>query len=240
MRSGVGPATHLKSLGIDVVADLPVGQHLHDHPGFYNAYALAPEHARMTPAVGSLLWTASSEAVGDELDLHVTATHLLDGSASPTSAAIVLATAVVQPESRGTVTLASTNPKQAPIIDNNYLATARDTRRMLEAVKLGRDIARHRAFTPFNAGEMIPDNAVSDDDLAKVVTSNLAVYGHPTSTVPMGGPTDPWAVVDSLGLVHGVDRLRVVDASIIPEVPTTVTNLTVIMLAERIFQRAFA
>jgi choline dehydrogenase len=112
LRSGVGPAAHLKSLGIDVVADLPVGQRLHDHPGFYNAYALAPEHARMTPAVGSLLWTASSEAVGDELDLHVTATHLLDGSASPTGAAIVLATAVVQPESRGTVTLASTNPNR--------------------------------------------------------------------------------------------------------------------------------
>lgn len=239
LRSGVGPAAHLKSLGIDVVADLPVGQHLHDHPGFYNAYALAPEHARMTPAVGSLLWTASSEAVGDELDLHVTATHLLDGSASPTGAAIVLAAAVVQPESRGTVMLASTNPKQAPIIDSNYLATARDARRMLEAVKLGRDIARHRAFAPFNAGELIPGNAVGDDDLAQVVTSNLAVYGHPTSTVPMGGPTDPWAVVDSLGLVQGVDRLRVVDASIIPEVPSTVTNLTVIMLAELIFQRAF-
>jgi choline dehydrogenase len=111
MRSGVGPAAHLKLLGIDVVADLPVEQRLHDHPGFYNAYALAPEHARMTPAIGSLLWTASSEAVGDELDLHVTATHLLDGSASPTGAAIVLATAVVQPESRGTLTLASTKPQ---------------------------------------------------------------------------------------------------------------------------------
>ncbi|HET9254338.1 MAG TPA: GMC family oxidoreductase N-terminal domain-containing protein, partial [Pseudonocardiaceae bacterium] len=240
MRSGVGPAAHLKSLGIDVVTDLPVGQRLHDHPGFYNAYALAPEHARMTPAVGSLLWTASSEAVGDELDLHVTATHLLDGSASPTGAVIVLAAAVVQPESRGTVTLASTNPKDAPIIDSNYLATARDARRMLEAVRLGRDIARHPVFAPFNAGEIIPGDAVSDDDLAEAVASNLAVYGHPTSTVPMGGPTDPWAVVDSLGLVQGVDKLRVVDASIIPEVSSTVTNLTVIMLAERIFQRAYA
>jgi choline dehydrogenase len=133
----------------------------------------------------------------------VTATHLLDGSASPTGAAIVLATAVVHPESRGTLTLASTNPKQAPIIDSNYLATGRDTRRMLEAVKLGRDIARHHLFAPFNAGEMIPGNAVSDDALAEVVASNLAVYGHPTSTMPTGGPTDPWAVVDSLGLVQG-------------------------------------
>lgn len=110
---------------------------------------------------------------------------------------------------------------------------------MLEAVKLGRDIARHPVFAPFNAGKMIPGNAVSDDDLAKVVASNLAVYGHPTSTVPMG-PNRSWAVVDSIGLVQGVNRLRVVDASIIPEVPSTVTNLTVIMLAEQIFQRAYA
>jgi choline dehydrogenase len=112
---------------------------------------------------------------------------------------------------------------------------------MLEAVKLGQDIARHHVFAPFNAGEMIPGNAVNEDaTLAEMVASNLAVYGDPTSTVPMGGPTDPWAVVDSLGLVQGLDGLRVVDASIIPEAPSTVTNLTVIMLAERIFQRAFA
>jgi choline dehydrogenase len=194
----------------------------------------------MTPAVGSLLWTASSEAVGDELDLHVTATHLMDGSLSPTGGAIVLAAALVQPESRGTVKLASANPQDAPIIESNYLATGRDARRLLEGVELGRAIARNPAFAPFSAGEMSPGDSVSDArTLAEVVATNLAVYGHPTSTVPMGGPGDPWAVVDSVGRVRGVDRLRVVDASIIPEVPSSTTNLTVIMLAERIFQRAF-
>jgi len=223
-----------------VVADLPVGQCLHDHPGYYNAFALAPGYLGMTPAVGSLLWTASSEAVGDELDLHVTATHLLDGSLSPTGGAIVLAAALVQPESRGTITLASRNPKDPPIIDSNFLGTGRDARRMVEAVKLGRDIARHPVFAPFSAGEMIPGDAVGEGTLAEVVGANLAVYGHPTSTAPMGSPTDPWAVVDSLGSVTGVHGLRVVDASIIPEVPSATTNLTVIMLAERIFQRAFA
>ncbi|MGH3250142.1 MAG: GMC family oxidoreductase [Trebonia sp.] len=95
----------------------------------------------MTPAVGSLLWTASSEAVSGELDLHVTATHLMPG--------------------------------------------------------------------------------------------------HPTSTAPMGGPGDPAAVVDSAGAVKGVSGLRVVDASIIPEVPSSTTNVTVIMLAERIYQRVY-
>jgi choline dehydrogenase len=240
LRSGVGPATDLTSLGIAVVADLPVGQRLHDHPTYYNAYALAPHSLQMSPAVGSLLWTASSESVGGELDLHVTATHLMDGALSPTGGAIVLAAALVQPESRGTVRLASTDPQVAPIIDSNYLATGRDTRRLQEGVRLGRAIARNPAFARFSAGEMMPGDAVGDDGLAEVLGANLAVYGHPTSTVPMGGPGDPWAVLDSLGRVRGVERLRVVDASIIPEVPSATTNLTVIMLAERIYQRAFA
>jgi choline dehydrogenase len=240
LRSGIGPATDLRSLGIVVVANLPVGERLHDHPTYYNAYAIAPNSLQMTPAVGSLLWTASSEAVGGELDLHVTATHLMDGSLSPTGGAIVLAAALVQPESRGTLKLASTDPQDAPIIDSNYLATGRDVRRLLEGVEIGRAIARHPEFARHSAGEMLPGDSVRDAGaLAEVVTTNLAVYGHPTSTVPMGGPGDPWAVVDSVGRVRGVDRLRVVDASIIPEVPSPTTNLTVIMVAERIFQRAY-
>ena len=86
-------------------------------------------------------------------------------------------------------------------------------------VKLARAIARNEVFAPFTAGELIPGDAVADDALPEVIASNLAVYGHPTSTVPMGGPGDPWAVVDSVGAVKGVSGLRVVDASIIPESP---------------------
>jgi choline dehydrogenase len=240
LRSGVGPAGELTALGIGVVADLPVGQRLQDHPFFYNAYALAPGSLQMTPAVGSLLWTASSEAAAGELDLHITATHLLDGSFSPTGGAIVLAASVVQPESRGTLRLASQDPGDAPLIDNRFLATGRDARRMLEAVRLGRAIARNPVFAPFTAGELIPGDAVTDDTLAQVIAGNLAIYGHPTSTAPMGGPGDPWTVVDSVGAVKGVNALRVVDASIIPDIPSAAINLTVIMLAERIFQRVYA
>ena len=241
LRSGVGPADALTVLGIGVVADLPVGQRLHDHPFFYNAYALAPGYLEMTPAVGALLWTASSEAADGELDLHITVTHLLDGSFSPTGGAIVLATAVVQPESRGMLRLASRNPADAPLIDNRFLATGRDARRLLEGVKLGRAIARSSVFAPFTAGELIPGDAVADDgSLAQVIAANLAIYGHPTSTAPMGGSDDPWAVVDSVGAVKGVSGLRVVDASIIPDIPSTAINLTVIMLAERIYQRVYA
>jgi choline dehydrogenase len=241
LRSGVGPADDLAALGIGVVAELPVGQRLQDQPAYANAYALAPGSLEMTPAVGSLLWTASSEAVGDELDLHVTATHLMPGSLSPTGGAIVLLASLVQPESTGTMRLASRDPEDAPLIDANYLGTGRDARRLLEAVKIGRAIARNPVFAPFVAAELAPGDAVTDDDaLAQVIAANVAVYGHPTSTAPMGGPADPWAVVDSLGAVRGVSGLRVIDASIIPEVPSSTTNMTVIMLAERIYQRVYA
>jgi choline dehydrogenase len=241
LRSGVGPADDLTALGIGVVAQLPVGQRLQDQPGYANAYALAPEYLEMTPAVGSLLWTASGEAVGDELDLHVTATHLMPGSLSPTGGAIVLLAALVRPESTGTLKLASRHPADAPLIDANYLGTGRDARRLLEAVKIGRAIARNPVFAPFVAAELAPGDAVTDDPaLAQVIAANLAVYGHPTSTAPMGGPGDSAAVVDSVGAVNGVSGLRVVDASIIPEVPSATTNMTVIMLAERIYQRVYA
>jgi choline dehydrogenase len=240
LRSGVGPAGELSALGIEVVADLAVGQRLQDQPGFYNAYALASGYLEMTPAVGSLLWTASSEAAADELDLHVTATHLMDGSLSPTGGVIVLEAALTQPESTGTVKLASRDPGDAPLIDANYLGTGRDARRMREGVRLGRAIARNPVFAPFTTEELIPGDAVADDDIAEVVAANVAVYGHPTSTVPMGGSGDQSSVVDSVGAVRGVSGLRVVDASIIPEVPSSTTNVTVIMLAEQIYQRVYA
>jgi choline dehydrogenase len=239
LRSGIGPAPDLRSSGIDVVADLPVGRRLQDQAFIPNGFALAPDCLQMVPAVGSLLWTASSAAVAGELDLHVTVTHLLPGSVSPTGGAIVLAASVVLPESTGRLKLASQDPNRAPIIDSNYVGTGRDARRMLEGFKLGREIARQPAFARMTTGELMPGDSVSDDDLAGYVFHNLAVYGHPTSTAPMGGEDIPWSVVDSVGAVRGIERLRVVDASIIPEVPSTVTNLTVIMLAERIFERVY-
>ncbi|HEY2060541.1 MAG TPA: GMC family oxidoreductase N-terminal domain-containing protein [Amycolatopsis sp.] len=241
LRSGVGPAADLTALGINVVADRPVGQRLQDQPGYYNAYALAPEHLEVDPAVGALLWTASSEATGDELDLHLTATHLMDGSFSPTGGAIVVMAALVRPESTGTLKLASRNPGDAPLIDSGYLRTDRDTRRLLEGVKIGRAIARNPVFAPFVATELSPGEAVTDDAaLTEIITANVAVYGHPTSTAPMGGDNDPWAVVDAVGAVRGVSGLRVVDASIIPEVPSSTTNVTVIMVAEHIYRKVYA
>jgi choline dehydrogenase len=138
LRSGIGPERDLRALGIEVVADLPVGQHLQDHPFFYNIYALAPGRTQMAPGPLAQLWAATSEAATGELDLHINAQHLLDPAISPTGGAIVFAISVVQPESRGSVRLSSRNPADPPIIDNNFLDTDRDRRRMLEGVRLAR------------------------------------------------------------------------------------------------------
>ena len=106
LRSGIGPAADLLDLGIEVLADLPVGQYMQDHPFFYNVYALAPGRTQMAPGPLAQLWTATSESAPGELDLHINAQHLLDPAASPTGGTIVLAASLVQPESRGTLTSA--------------------------------------------------------------------------------------------------------------------------------------
>jgi choline dehydrogenase len=240
LRSGIGPAADLARFGIAVVADLPVGQHLQDQPFYYNAYALKTDALDMRPAVGALLWTQSSEASGEELDIHIAVTHLIPPEYSPTGAAISLSVAVVKPDSRGTLTLRSRDPGEQPEIDCNYLAEARDARRMLEGVKLARKIGRNPALARFLELEILPGDAVGDDQLADVIASNLASYGHPVATAPMGGPEDPWAVVDSHGAVKGIDGLRVVDASIMPVVVSVALNPTMIMIAERIAKSVYA
>ncbi len=234
LRSGVGPAADLAALGIEVVADLPVGQHLQDQPFYYNAYALKRDALDMRPAVGALLWIPSSEARGDELDIHIAVTHLMPPEYSPTGGAIALSVAVVKPESRGTVRLRSRDPHEQPEIDCNFLADDRDARRMLEGVKLARQIGRNPTLARFLELEILPGDTVGDDQLADAIESNLASYGHPCATAPMGGPQDPWAVADSRGAVKGFEGLRVVDASIMPVVVSVALNPTTIMIAERI------
>ena len=180
MRSGVGPAEDLRALGIDVVADLPVRRRLQAHPFFHAEFALAPEHQTLTSAFAAHLWPASSEARAGELDLGIVATHLPDGSFSPTGGAIVRAAAVTRPESRGSVRLASRDPHDAPVIDNNCLATAGDRRRMLEAVRLVRRLASTLPLAGALAAELVPGDAVrSDEELGAAIATGIATYGPP-------------------------------------------------------------
>jgi choline dehydrogenase len=190
-------------------------------------------------ARGRRLWTASSEADEGELDIHISATYLMHPADSPTGGGIVLAVSLVRPDSTGTVRLNTKSPKDAPLIDYNFLAEPRDRRRLLEAVKLSRRIGSDELFAAVADSEILPGDGVPDDAALKpFILENLASYEHPTSTAPMGGEDDEWAVVDSFGAVRGIGNLRVVDASIFPDVPSTATNLTTIMAAEYIFKRA--
>ncbi|MFF0739149.1 GMC family oxidoreductase [Streptomyces sp. NPDC004111] len=236
LRSGIGPAEDLGALGIPVVADLPVGLRLQDHPFYYNAYAADPDRiGEQTPVIGAKVWTASSEAAEDELDLHITATHLFDHSTSPTGVGFVLAVALVHPASQGTLTLNSRDPLDPPRIDLNFLAEPGDRRRLTEGVKLARRLGATPPLAGLVKGELNPGPQVwSDADIEASMLATLDTYHHPTSTAPMGADDDPTAVTDRLGAVRGVPGLRVVDASIFPDVPSAATNLTVIAAAEHI------
>jgi choline dehydrogenase-like flavoprotein len=111
---------------------------------------------------------------------------------------------------------------------------------MLEGVRLARGIGWNPALARFLELEITPGDAVGDDQLADAIASNLASYGHPCATAPMGGPDDPWAVVDSRGAVKAIDGLRVVDASVMPAVVSVALNPTTIMIAERIAKTVYA
>lgn len=238
LRSGIGPAAHLAELDIPLVVDAPVGETLKEHPFYYNVYALKPETNSMTPAAGAIIWTRSSEAQGDALDLHISGTHIFDPAQSPTGGAIVLACAVTLPKSVGSVRLASRDPRVAPVIRYNFFQDPSDLRRMMEAVKLSRRIGRTAPFSDTVAFEMTPGAEIQDDEaLKQAIIASVDGYAHPTSTVPMGASDDPAAVVDENGAVRGVNGLHVVDASIMPEIPSVATNVTTIMIAEAISRR---
>ena len=239
LRSGIGPARDLADLDIDVVADLPVGQRLQDQPVYHGVYALKAEAGEKSPAAGAFLRTASSQARGEELDLLVSAAHLNDPGISP-AGAIVLAVSVVRPESRGRLSVRSADPRDAPAIDLNLLATPRDRSRMLEGLKLSRGIGLGKTFATVAESEMLPGDQIRDADLERAIDQQVASFQHATSTVPMGGDTDEWAVVDGTGAVRGIGNLRVIDASILPAVPSVPTNLTVIMVAEHIYRHALS
>jgi choline dehydrogenase len=235
MRSGVGPKQQLSALDIPVVADLPVGEHIIDQPFFYNAYAVNPDTiGRQTPVIAVKVWTKSSYAKKDELDLHITATHAFPPDQSPTHAGFVFSVALVNPKSRGTIKLASKDPLAAPIIDLNFLAVEEDRQRMLEGAKLARKMSKSTQFNNMIVRELNPWQADTDEQLMETIKTTIESYAHPFASAPMGPESSTTAVVDFQGRVHKVSGLRVVDASIFPDVVSAAPNPTVIMLAEKI------
>ena len=238
LRSGIGPAKDLLGLDIDVVANLPVGQRLQEHPFFYTTWAARADRLGLpVPPVGAILWAQSSKAAANVGDLHVSAVHYGDPQASPTGAIFVLALALTRPRSLGTVTLRSRAADAAPVIALNLLAEAQDRQLMVEGIELIRRIARQGPLAELIAEEMLPGAlSTSSEALEAALPMALDIYHHPTSAAPMGGANDAHAVLDYQGRVRGIECLRVADASAFPDVPCVATNPTVIMLAERISQ----
>jgi choline dehydrogenase len=225
----------LTDLGVALVADLPVGENLIEHPFYYNAYAADPNSiGRQTPAIAVKVWTKSSFAKEGELDIHITATHQLPAEQSPTGVGFVLAVALTNPKSRGTVKLASKDPNAAPVIDVNFLAVEEDRKRLLEGIKLARKIAKSDRLKKLIVKELNPWEAETEDQLMASMKSTIETYAHPFATAPMGPAGSKNAVVDFQGNVYKVKGLRVVDASIFPDAVSAAPNPTVIMAAEKI------
>ncbi|MDC8107175.1 GMC family oxidoreductase N-terminal domain-containing protein [Chryseobacterium sp. B21-037] len=237
MRSGIGPAKDLKELDIDVVLDAPVGKRLLDHPFYWMNFAAVPEkNTRIHPVVGSQLWTNSTRASSkNELDIAISPSHLVDPSTSPTKSIFTLGLELMNCQSEGSVKLASKNPADMPIIDFRHLTSEEDMLRMIECFKIARKMVTVSPLKEFYHSEIYPGSDVqSDEQIRKALLSGVSTLQHPCSTVPMGKEGGENSVVDAEGRLYGIQNLRVVDASIFPEIPLINLNPQVIMVAEKI------
>ncbi|MCZ4507750.1 GMC family oxidoreductase N-terminal domain-containing protein [Streptomyces sp. ActVer] len=238
LRSGIGPADELKRLGVDVVTDLPVGRRLREHPCAYLLFSADAEQlGATTPPVSVLLTTRSSLARADELDLQIAPSHLVRSDAYPHGSGLGFLLSVTRPEpdAHGTLQLASTDPAVPPRLHLGLLDDPKDLHKMTEAIALGRELADTAPMCSLGLNEIAPGPAVTTDtDVAAYLRAHVKPYPHLCATAPMGSDADAHAVVDYRGRVRGVSGLRVVDASILPDIPSVATNLTVIMVAELI------
>jgi choline dehydrogenase-like flavoprotein len=141
------------------------------------------------------------------------------------------------PESRGTVRLASADPAAKPLIDHRYLADpdGHDRRVLVDAVRVARDMARQPSLRDLLGDEVTPGTAVTTESgIVSFVDSTCEHYYHPVGTCKMGPTSDPTAVVDPRGKVHGLEGLYVADCSIMPVIPRANTNFPAVMVGERI------
>jgi choline dehydrogenase len=241
-RSGIGPADRLRVLGIEPVVDNPVvGANLMDHPGVFLFFAPGARRAGVSDPQFQLGVRYTSSGGADVNDMLLSMMNFWDLSASPDFQAalgvpsvVVLTCGVHQPRSRGSVSLTSADPDVAPTIELNLLDDDEDVTRLIEGLRLARRVASDGAMREFVGDLLLVDDAVLDDDavMAGYARNLVAPWYHASGTCRMG-PSDRDAVVDDHLAVHGVERLRVVDASVMPRIPRAPTNLTTIAIAER-------
>jgi choline dehydrogenase len=248
MLSGVGPPDVLSAFGLAVRADLPVGQGLQDHFFVLLNYAtdvetlmtcLTPDNVELLEHAGRGPLTSNIAEAGGffrtrdglaapDIQLHMApAMSQQESLVPPTAHALALGPCTLTPSSRGFVTLRSANPASAPRIQHNYLQTEQDQTSIVAGLRIALDVAAQPALAavitrPFDG----PDSDSDADLLAFARRTGLTIY-HPTSSCAIG------AVVDPHLRVHGVDGLRVVDASVMPAIVRGNTNAPTIMIAER-------
>ncbi len=234
MLSGVGPAAHLREHGIDVVADLPgVGQNLQDHvqlPVVFKRKTDSPMTTLLTGNVLFLRTRAGSDAEPPDMQLNFTPSipaPLAPMLGIPFAACIFLPI-LVQPASVGQVSLRSADPLDPPVIDPRYLQEPADVQAFAEVIGTIRAIAATPAFTDLNEVEILPG---ADADLETFIRTQSSTLWHPAGTAKMG--SDPLAVVDPRLRVHGVEGLRVVDASVMPTVTSGNTVAPAFMIGWR-------
>ena len=261
MLSGIGPAAHLAEHGIEVVADRPgVGQNLQDHLEFYFQYAskqpitLYKYWNLLGKAWVGAQWLFTKTGLGASNQFESAAFirsdkgvdypdiqyHFLpiavryDGQAAAEGHGFQAHVGPMRSDSRGEITLASSDPKDAPKILFNYMSTEKDWEDFRKCIRLTREIFGQDAMKPFVKHEIQPGDALqSDEELNGFIREHVESAYHPCGTCKMGAVDDPMAVVDPECRVIGVDGLRVADSSIFPRITNGNLNGPSIMTGEK-------
>ena len=235
MLSGVGPAEHLRSTGIEPIHDLPgVGRSMKNHPSVSIVFRSQPDHHLAPDAprnqVG-LRFTANGSTERNDIQVQPTTSY----PESRTAPDVRVGCRLEYPYSEGLLTLTSADVAVQPRLDFRFLTDPRDTERFRDAVRRTCAIFEHPAFSDLLAERLSPTDADLADDasLDAWLQQNAGIAGHTSVTCKMGPSSDPLAVVDQYCNVHGLQNLRVIDAAVMPDIVRANTNATIIMMAER-------
>jgi choline dehydrogenase len=242
--SGVGPADQLTRLGIPVVQDLPgVGRSFRDHMmidiNWHSTKSFPLSEERVAAGAITLRYTASGSPYRNDMficmnnRLSESPGRPLDETADSALGAFLC---IYMTLAIGEMRLQSTDPRQAPYLDYNYLQEPLDRSRFREGIRLCVDLFKHDSFKDLLKERIAPSDDIltSDDALDLWVKQEVKTGDHISSTCKMGPSSDPLAVVDQYGKVYGVEGLRVVDASIMPHCVRANLNATIMAMAERI------
>lgn len=242
IRSGIGPADRLRALGLDVVADAPVGENLQDHPALWLGLVLRSEPApsEIEPRFANCCIRYSSDLAGaGRADMMMSAINTMAIGELPFGA--IVNVSAFQAFSHGTLEVNSADPEAQPSMDMRMLSDARDLARLRDgARRLWELLERARQLVPIEdivvtvTGEKLTRLPSSDAELDALLLRSCQDTAHVTGTCRMGPPENAASVVDHSAHVIGTEGLRVIDASIMPQVPRANTLLTTVMLAEHL------